>query len=134
MFMMENAAQVIEFICSGDFPLADGFTAFEKPWTESPYYWSYRNQWPGMNYRIEIEPAEEFVQVRFFVEQDLLDNIWKEFAAKLADSPVLAEIAPGVIVDKSAVTLPYPVAKDDVIRIYQTLCPIAVELRKLRGL
>ena len=132
--MIENNIQCAEFICSGDFPLADGFTAFEKPWTESPYYWSYRNQWPGMNYRIEIEPSEEFVQVRFYVEQDLLDNIWKEFAGKVADSSDLAIIAPGVIVDKSAETLPYPVAEDDVIRIYQKLCPIAVELRKLRGL
>ena len=132
--MIGNKNQCIEFITGGDFPLADGFTALEKPWTESPYFWSYRNQWPGMNYRIEIEPAEEFVQVRFFVEQDLLDIIWKQFAAQLADSPVLTEIAPGVIVDKAAATLPYPVAEADLIAQYQKLCPIAVELRKLRGL
>ena len=132
--MIENKNQCIEFITGGDFPLADGFTAWEKPWTESPYFWSYRNQWPGMNYRIEIEPAEEFVQVRFFVEQDLLDTIWKQFAAQLADSPVLTEIAPGVIVDKAAAILPYPVAEADVIAQYQKLYPIAVELRKLRGL
>ena len=132
--MIENKVQCIEFITGGDFPLADGFTAIEKPWTESPYFWSYRNVWPGMNYRIEIEPADEFVQVRFFVEQDLLDNIWKEFRAQLADSAELAEISPGVVTDKNVTTLPYPCTRANLIAQYQKLCPISEVLRKLRGL
>lgn len=132
--MIANAQQCIDFITGSDFPLPEELTAFEKPWTESPYYWSYRNKWPGMNYRIEIEPGESSMQVRFYVEQDLIDNVWKDFQTGLKDSETLIESAPGVVVDKNAAVLEYPCSKEIVVKQMQNLMYIFDELWKLRGL
>ena len=81
--MINTPQQCIDFITSSEFPLPEKFSAFEKPWSEAPYYWSYRSIWPGMNYRIEIAPEEEFVQVRFFGEDWRIIELPEEGIEKL---------------------------------------------------
>ena len=131
--MIENAQQCIDFITGSSFALAPEFTAFEKPWTEAPYYWSYRNRWPGMNYRIEIAPGEESVQVRFFGEQDMRDRIWNEFIAPIEAGDEFEVVAPGTICVKNGTSLEYPFAPEKLLEQYQKVLQIFDRIAAIRG-
>lgn len=131
--MIENPQQCIDFITGKDFPLAAEFTAFEKPCQELDYYWSYRNRWPGMNYRIEVEAAEEYAQVRFFGEQDLRDKVWNEFIKPVEDGDEFDVVAPGTICVKDSVIFEYPFQPEQLVKSYEKLLTLFDQMVAIRG-
>lgn len=131
--MINTPQQCIDFITSSEFPLPEKFSAFEKPWSEAPYYWSYRSIWPGMNYRIEIAPEEEFVQVRFFGEEDLRDKVWNEFIKPVENGKDFEVVAPGTICIKNESVLEYPFDQKKLLAQYKKLLELFDQMTAIRG-